>query len=140
MNVESNQLQIRQEFDSYCKKVISNAAIDGHREMERKYKFECSLDDVAMDDNESLRVFDTYPSDSTVFVLEDGKVTIQDKRLADAFRSLQDELRDILLMHWFLDMVDKEIAERKHLSRRAVNRKRNKAFCLLKDLLGDEAL
>lgn len=140
MNVESNQLQIRQEFDSYCKKVISNAAIDGHRELERKLKFECSLDDVVADDNETLLVFDTYPSESTVFVLEDVKVTIQDKRLADAFRSLQDELREILLMYWFLDMVDKEIAERKHLSRRAVNRKRNKAFCLLKDLLGDEAL
>lgn len=84
MNEESSQMQIRQKFDSYCKKVINNAAMDGHQTFGRIQKNECSLDEISLEDI--------------------------------------------------------EIAERKHLSGRVVNRKGNKAFCLLKDLLGDESL
>ena len=38
MNEESSQMQIRQKFDSYCKKVINNAAMDGHRTFGRIQK------------------------------------------------------------------------------------------------------
>ena len=122
MNEESSQMQIRQKFDSYCKKVINNAAMDGHRTFGRIQKNECSLHEISLEDIESLHYFDTYPSDLNVFMLDNYRVVNHNDRLADAFRVLQEELRDILLMYRFLGMVDIEIAERKHLSGREVNR------------------
>ena len=68
MNKELSQMQIRQKIDSYCKKVINNAAMDGHRTFGRIQKNECSLDEISLEDIESLYYFDTYPSDLNVFM------------------------------------------------------------------------
>ena len=47
--------------------------------------------------------------------------------------------RDIFLMYWFLDMADREIAEYMNMARRTVNTRRQKAYRLLKELMGGEA-
>ena len=43
------------------------------------------------------------------------------------------------MMHWFLNMVDREIAEYMNMARRKVNTRRRKAYRLLKELMGGEA-
>ena len=43
------------------------------------------------------------------------------------------------MMHWFLNMVDREIAEYMNMARRTVNTRRHKAYRLLKELMGGEA-
>ena len=52
---------------------------------------------------------------------------------------LPQEDRDIFMMHWFLNMVDREIAEYMNMARRTVNTRRQKAYRLLKELMGGEA-
>ena len=42
-------------------------------------------------------------------------------------------------MYCFLDMADREIAERMNMARRTVNTRRQKAYRLLKELMGGEA-
>ena len=58
---------------------------------------------------------------------------------AEALNALPQDGRDILLMYFFLDMADREIAERMHMARRTVNARRQKAYRLLKELMGGEA-
>ena len=43
------------------------------------------------------------------------------------------------VMYWFLDMADREIAEYMNMARRTVNTRRQKAYRLLKKLMGGEA-
>ena len=42
-------------------------------------------------------------------------------------------------MYWFMDMADREIAEYMNMARRTVNTRRQKAYRLLKELMGGEA-
>ena len=42
-------------------------------------------------------------------------------------------------MYWSLDMADREIAEYMNMARRTVNTRRQKAYRLLKELMGGEA-
>ena len=42
-------------------------------------------------------------------------------------------------MYWFLNMADREIAEHMNMPRRTVNTRRQKAYRLLKELMGGEA-
>lgn len=41
-------------------------------------------------------------------------------------------------MYFFLDMADREIAERMNMARRTVNARRQKAYRLLKELMGGD--
>ena len=63
---------------------------------------------------------------------------IENDLLADALNSLPQDNRDILLMYWFLEMADREIAERMNLARRTINNRRLKSYRLLKELMGGD--
>ena len=65
-------------------------------------------------------------------------ILIEDDRLAEALNALPQNNRDIFLMYWFLDMADREIAERMNMARRTVNARRQKAYRLLKELMGGD--
>jgi len=66
-------------------------------------------------------------------------ILIENDLLADALNALPQDNRDILLMYWFLEMADREIAERMNLARRTINNRRLKSYRLLKELMGGDA-
>ena len=66
-------------------------------------------------------------------------ILIEDDGLAEALLGLSQEDLEIFMMHWFLNMVDREIAEYMNMARRTVNTRRQKAYRLLKELMGGEA-
>lgn len=57
--------------------------------------------------------------------------------LFEAVRLLQEEKRNIILLFYFLEMTDEEIAKAMKAIRRTVNYKRNKALKELKKYLED---
>ena len=65
-------------------------------------------------------------------------ILIKDDRLAEALTALPQEFRDILLMYWFLQVADREIGEKLSLPRRTVNNRRQRAYELLKKLMGGD--
>ena len=65
-------------------------------------------------------------------------ILIENDLLADALNALPQDNRDILLMYWFLEMADREIAERMNLALRTINNRRLKSYRLLKELMGGD--
>ena len=86
-----------------------------------------------------LAVYDRYSWEYTAFPVGGAVILIEDDRLAEALNALPQNNRDIFLMYWFLDMADREIAEYMNMARRTVNTRRQKAYRLLKELMGGEA-
>ena len=75
---------------------------------------------------------------SPEFILGGDVILIENDLLADALNALPQDNRDILLMYWFLEMADREIAERMNLARRTINNRRLKSYRLLKELMGGD--
>ena len=126
-------------FDSFCKKVLKCEAYNGYREISRRKKQEVLFSELPEEAMEQLAVYDRYPWEYTAFPVGRDVILIEDDRLAEALNALPQENREIFLMYWFLDMADREIAERMHMARRTVNTRRLKAHRLLKELMGGEA-
>ena len=87
---------------------------------------------------EPLAVYDHYPWEYHSFAVHGNVILIENDLLADALKKLSQENREILLMYWFLDMADREIAEYLHLARKTVNNRRLKSYRLLKELMGGD--
>ena len=87
---------------------------------------------------EQLAAYDRYPWEYNTFILSGDVILIESDLLADALNALPQENRDILLMYWFLEMADREIAERMNLARRTINNRRLKSYRLLKELMGGD--
>lgn len=84
---------------------------------------------------EQLAAYDRYPWEYNTFILGGDVILIENDLLADALNALPQDNRDILLMYWFLEMADREIAERMNLARRTINNRRLKSYRLLKELM-----
>ena len=126
-------------FDSYCKKVLKYEAYNGYREISRRQKCEALFSELSEEKLAQLAVYDRYSWEYTTFPVGGAVILIEDDRLAEALLALPQEDRDIFMMHWFLNMVDREIAEYMNMARRTVNTRRQKAYRLLKELMGGEA-
>ena len=69
---------------------------------------------------EQFAVRDTYFTDSRTFEVIGHSVCIDDETLAEAISALPVDRRDIILLSYFLDMSDAEIANVLNMVRRSV--------------------
>ena len=125
-------------FDSYCKKVIKHEALNAYRQIRYRQSCEVMFSELPEEAMEQLAAYDRYPWEYNAFTTHGEVILIENDRLADALNALPQENREILLMYWFLDMADREIAEHLHLARKTVNNRRLKSYRLLKELMGGD--
>ena len=65
-------------------------------------------------------------------------MSVQNENLAHALKILPKDKREIILLAYFLDMSDREIAEKLNLFRSTVQRNRTNALKILKEQLAGE--
>ena len=75
---------------------------------------------------------------SRTFEVIGHSVCIDDEALAEAISALPVDRRDIILLSYFLDMSDAEIANVLNMVRRSVAYRRTSTLKLLKKLMGGE--
>ena len=118
---------------------IRNESANAFRQVRVQQDRFVSLSDLSEEGSEALATYDLYPWEYTSFPVDGDVILIKDDRLADALTVLPQSLRDIFLMYWFLELADREIGEKLSLPRRTVNHRRQRAYELLKELMGGDA-
>ncbi len=129
MELPSSQKKtVRHQFDSFCKKVLREEARDYIREINRRSERFVSFSELSEEQMSQLCLTDEYPSELTRFDVQGYSVSIKDDRLAEALASLPEERRDIVLLAYFLDMTDQEIADKLNSVRSTVQYKRTSSL------------
>lgn len=135
MQPTKHEIHKQHTFDCYCKRILKNEACNIYKEYSRRRMKEISLEELSEQELQTLCVLDEYFADQHVFDILDGKVSVKDERLAKALQSLSDRKRDIVLLSYFLDMTDREIAEKMNMVRRTVQYHRKNSLKELKKRL-----
>ena len=140
MNPARFEWQTRCEFNAYCKRTLRNELIDASRERKRRQRREVTFSDLTPHEEKQLYTVDKY------FVNEDkeeafcvGDLKITAKLLAEALHSLPEEKRETVLLYYFFDMSEREIAKFCNLSRTTVQSRRTSSMKLLKCYLEERA-
>lgn len=118
-------------FDCYCKRILKNEAINIQKHNQYMNSKQISFTELTPEQLAQICTFDEYSSDYSRFKVLEYDIAVKDELLAEALQELPERKRDIILLSYFLDYNDIEIAELLNLVRRTVNDQRNKA---LKDL------
>jgi len=124
----SQKKTVRHQFDSFCRKILREEARDYLRHIAWRSDHEVSLSELSEEQVTKLYVLDEYPSEQFHFHVQGFGVTVRNEKLADALNTLSDEKRDIVLLAYFMDMTDQEIADRLNLVRRTVQYKRTSSL------------
>lgn len=136
MKPHSHDVGVARAFDCFCKKVLRNEARDYQDELARRRNREISFSDLPVEVMEQLSVCDLYFVEDKTFGVLDYAVYIDNDDLAQAIAALPLDKRDIILLSYFLDMSDNEIAKLLNMVRSSVAYRRTSTLKLLKELMG----
>lgn len=124
---------VRHEFDRLCRMVLRGEAIDYDNHISWRSKHETSLSWLSESQEGQLGVLDEYPCERFCFQVQGYSILIRSKTLANALARLSNENRDIVLLSYFLDMTDQEIADKLDMVRRTVNYKHTQSLKKLRN-------
>ena len=126
-------------FEAYCKAAINNAILRVRQRRAQREKREVLLSDlpenalydVGTEDGELERA----EAERCVFRVRGIDVAVSDERLAQAISCLLPKNREIVLLSYFAELTDEEVAQRVNLSRSTVQRRRTSALDKLREML-----
>lgn len=123
--------RIERQFHAFCKAVLHNEVCDYYRENKRKIKHEISFD--YLQENTSVEIYsiDKYfvlQDKPTTFAVYGQTVIVDSEKLAKALLCLSERRREIILMRYYLQLRDKQIAALLEKPRTTVNYQKNAAL------------
>ena len=122
-------------FDAFCKAVIRNENMDQKRLLAKRASHEVNLSALTNEELAKLQQADLYCPEVITFWVQGNHVQITDWALGQALRSLPPQKRDVILLSYFLDQSDSQIAKLLKMSSRTVCYRRGAALERLKLLL-----
>ncbi|MBO6333682.1 sigma-70 family RNA polymerase sigma factor [Enterococcus faecium] len=125
---------VRKKFCAYCIKVLHGEALNYLDELKRQREREVSFSDLLQKDLDALYLYDDYELAEKFTVL--GKqVSVRDEWISEALKKLPEKKREIILMLYFLDMTEKEIAACLKLVQSTVHYHKDDSLRLLRKLM-----
>lgn len=129
------QSRIRKQFDSFCKTLLKNEMIDYERERSYRLKHEVSFSELTQEELSRMTNTDEYIVESEVFRVLDYDVEVKDELIGEALKCLPEKKRNVILLSFFMDMTDTEIAKHMKLVRSTIHHHRVISLQALKKIM-----
>lgn len=122
---------IERRFHAFCKAVLHNEACNYYRERTRKIQHEISFEYLQENTSFAPHSIDEYfvlQDKPTIFAVNGQTVIVDSEKLAKALSRLSQRRREIILMRYYLQLRDKQIAALLGKPRTTVNYQKNAAL------------
>ena len=135
MHTSDYERTIEHQFDSFCKIVLRNHARNIYTETKRRNERLISLEALTQSQWNELSILDDYDSDYICFVTHNFDIRVEDILVAQALESLNKKKQDIILLSFFLNMTNADIATLMNLAESTVHYHKNNALNELKKFM-----
>lgn len=130
---------IEHQFDSFCKTVLRNQARNLYHEMKNRSNRFISLEQLTQAQLNQLSVSDDYESNYIIITTHNYDIQIENALIATALCSLSKKKKDIILLSFFLNMTNVDIAERLNLAESTVHYHKKMALKELKKFMEEHS-
>lgn len=124
-----------QTFDSYTMRLIHNEGADAKKALARQAKREAQLSALSPMELSSLAGEDEYRPERVTLSVHENEVDIYDAALGQALSFLPSKWRDVLVLYYFMEESDAQIASRLNMTYAGAVHRRKVALARLKDAL-----
>ena len=132
------QFQVRCAFNCFCKKALKCEASNAHRDVKRYQKHFVSFSDLTPE-NQLYTVDDPTDGEDHDNSFRVGGKRITPELLAEALRTLPEEKRNAVMLYYFHDMSDADIAKLYNIPRSTIQYRRTSSLETLKQFLEERA-
>lgn len=102
---------IRNQFEVFCIRVLQNEARDCYRELDYMNKKMVLFSDLPEEQFNSFSSIQEYDSDFYLFEINGYKIRVRNHEIGEAISKLPKKKQDIILLSFFLDMTEADIAK-----------------------------
>ena len=135
MKPSSFQTTIENQFDYICKQAMEDGRKDYFKQLSRLAKHEVSFSEIGDYLVSQFATTDSYVTDFQIFMLNGISISIENDLLSEALRNLPSNKREILLLFYFMNMSDSEIADMLKVNRSTVYRNRTGGLAMMKKFM-----
>ena len=137
MKTSSFEHIVRLQFNSLMMIVIKGTLSSHRRQIARRSKHEVLFCELPETKQFEQAMNDSYSHEFVSFQVLDFVIRISDEELSTALKELTKKQRSAVLLHFFQGMNDREISELYHVSRSAINSRRDRGLKKLQKLLNE---
>lgn len=130
-----DELTVRHQFDRLCQLALDGEAVNYHKHLEYMGKHEVNFSDMPEAELNRLSVTDEYSLDHFCFQVLGYDVEVRDMLLAEALQTLTEKKRNVILLSYFMEMSDAEIAREMKLVHSTIREHRLRSLEQLKKIM-----
>jgi RNA polymerase sigma factor (sigma-70 family) len=138
MKNRNNEEHKKHSFDSFCKEILKRTTYECYKAIRRLREREVVFSELSSKEADGLFASDEYFKDEYIFAIRGEHVGVTDIDLAEALIKIPADKREIVMMSYFFEMTDKEIAGRLNMARRTIAYHRTSTLRELRNLLESE--
>jgi RNA polymerase sigma factor (sigma-70 family) len=131
--------KVMHQFDAYSKRILSQEVINYQRKLDYLWKHEISLYELSQKEMEELVTIDEYDIDTFHYQILGYDIQVRDTLLAEALESLSERKRDVVLLSYYMEMSDAQIAGELKLMRCTVYAHRTRALKIMRKFMEEKA-
>ena len=126
---------VRHQFDRICKLALKGEVIDYQRHLAYRQKHEVMLSELSQKELSRFFTMDEYDLETCRFQVLGYDIEVKDALIAEALKNLTEKKRNVILLSYFMDMSDVEIAKEMNLVRSTIHEHRKRSLELLKQIM-----
>lgn len=130
-----DEMTIRHRFDRLCQMAIKGEAINYYKHMDYRRKYEVTFSELSEKELSQFFTMDEYDVENYRFRVLGYDIEVKDALIAEALQSLSERKRDVILLSYFMDMSDAEIAREMKLVRSTIHEHRKRSLEILKEIM-----
>ena len=141
-NSKKSEQRIQNQFGAFCTRVLKNETRYIQRELGNKTIKEKSYDELSKKDLYELAAYDSYFDGEHSFDVQRKEIVVKGDMLvaalAAALEKLPADKRNIILLSYFMEMTDREVARELDTVHQNVSKRRARMLKLMRDYLEKE--
>lgn len=130
-----DEMTIRHRFDRLCQMAIKGEAVNYYKHMDYRRKYEVTFSELSEKELSQFFTMDEYDVENYRFQVLGYDIEVKDALIAEALQSLSERKRDVILLSYFMDMSDAEIAREMKLVRSTIHEHRKRSLEILKEIM-----
>lgn len=131
----NDEMTICHQFDRFCQKVLHDEKVDYIRKQKYLKQHEITFNEVPGKELYKLLIFDEYEAEHDHFSLYGYDIAVKDTLLAEALKELSDRKRNVILLSYFMEMSDADIARKMNLVQSTIFQHKKESIKILKKMM-----
>ena len=127
-----DEMTIRHQFDQMA---LKGEAANYYRHIEYRRQHEATFSELSGKELSKLFVMDEYGAENSHFIVYGYDIEVKDTLIAEALLALSERKRNVILLSYFMEMSDADIAREMHLVRSTIHEHRTRSLEILRKIM-----